>query len=351
MVKVAKTKKLLTILCALGLLAGAGAYTASTSPWGSPGQRTHTEYGEMLLGCSKGVYTLEILRSDEVQTCMLNTMKEAGDARQAKDLDMAIGYVIRRQPTFFDVCHDLGHAAGRYAYTKHQDIADLVAGIGTSCQYALGHGVLDGFADTKPDETAYRQAVAACESIGDPLTVGYCADGLGHVAWSSTEDLAGAARRCAYLGKEGLEQACAEGILMQIYEPAGFEPWRDIADAPAEIPAMCANWPQADRAANLAGCHSGAGYIFSRNLAKNSAAWEIRGEMTERLYADVLESIRYALNGCALMNDKVAVDMCHQSLSQQYPKVVHYDERLEDAACEPLGRWAERCRTWRTPAK
>ena len=346
-----KLKKVTTAVCVAGLLLGLGFYVKSVVVGTEVTQRTYLEYGDTMLGCSKGVYTLELMRSNEVKKCVLDIMKSAGKALQIVELNEAIEYAIEQQPVFFEVCHDLGHPAGRYAYTIYPNVYELLQIIGSTCQYAIGHGVLDGFADTKPNELSYMRAVDVCMSIENPLTSSFCADGLGHVAWASTEDLAGAARRCAYINKQNLEEACVEGILMQIYEPAGFAPSRDITNAVKEIPSMCANWPQMDRIGNVTGCYKGAGYIFSRDLAKNSKAWDISQAMTEPLYQSVLESIDYAIQGCNLLVGERAVDACYFSLSQQYPSVIHYNKQVEDKACIPLGVWEERCRTWKVPVK
>ena len=354
-VLVAKSKKILkkvtTAVCAAGLLLGLGLYAKLVLRTTTVEQRTYLEYADTMLGCSKGVYTLELILSNEVQSCILDTMKSAGEALQAAELNEAIAYTIKKQPVFFEICHDLGHPAGRYAYTVYPDITELLQVLGSTCQYALGHGVLDGFADTKPSELAYMRVVEVCVNIVDPITSSFCADGLGHVAWSSTGDLAMAAKRCSYISKQNLEEACVEGIVMQIYEPAGFAPSQDIANALRDIPSMCANWPQSDRVGNVTGCYKGAGYVFTRNLAKNSKAWDIRQVMDEQLYASVLENISYAVKGCNSLVGANAIDMCNYSLSQQYPSVIHYDKQLEDSACLPLGKWEERCRSWNISVK
>lgn len=344
-------KKVTTTVCAAGLLLGLGLYAKSVLRTATVEKRTYLEYADTMLGCSKGVYTLELMRSNEVQRCILDTMKSAGKALQVVELNEAIEYAIDKQPVFFEVCHDLGHPAGRYAYGVYPNIVELLQTIGSTCQYAIGHGVLDGFADTKPGELAYMRVVEVCMNIENPLTSSFCADGLGHVAWSSTGDLAAAAKRCAYISKQNLEEACVEGILMQIYEPAGFAPSQDIVNAVRDLPSVCANWPQIDRVGNVTGCYKGAGYIFSRNLAKNSKAWDISQVMTEQLYESVLENIDYAVNGCNSLVGEYAVDMCYFSLSQQYPPVVHYDKEIEDSACIPLGTWEERCRNWKVSVR
>lgn len=342
-------KQMVTLACAALPLLGLGLYAKSKSA--AAEKRTSTEYAKAMLGCAKGVYTLDLMRSNEVQKCILGIMKDAGETLQVVELNEGIAYAIDELPMFFDVCHDLGHPAGRHIYSKYPDIVELLQSTGSTCQYAIGHGILDGFASTKPDEVDYMRVVEACMGIENPVTSSFCADGLGHVAWSSTEDLTSAARRCAYITKQNMEEACVEGILMQIYEPAGFAPSRDMASALRDIPTMCANWPMKSRAGSVAGCHKGAGYIFTRNLVKNSRLWETSSVMTGQLRENILENIEYALRGCGLLTGENAVSTCHYSLSQQYPSVIHYDKQIQDSACLPLGEWEERCRNWKISVK
>lgn len=344
------TKKILIALGMVGFFAGGAMYYESTR-LDEPTERTYTEYSESMLDCSKGVRERQIMLSSDVTACITDIMKNAVRSKQIYVLDEAVAHTITVEPLFFEACHNIGHAAGRHAYSVYGNIEELLLNIGSSCQYALGHGVLDGFADSMPDETLYFKAARACLAIDDDVTAGFCGDGLGHVAWSSTNNISDAVRRCAYLSKPNLEEACGEGVLMQIYEPAGFEPSSTLADSVNEIPSMCARWPLASKPSSVNGCYRGAGYVFSRYLVKSSRVWEEQQTMTPDLRATVLTNIEYALNGCKLLQGASAVRECNFSLARQYPPVVHYDRQLQDAACLPLGEWANLCKTWKVTIK
>lgn len=348
--RVSIVKKLFITIGVSGLLTGGVAYYQSTRLT-EPTNRTYLEYSESMLDCSKGVKDIKIMLSSDVLACVTSIMENAVRSKKLYVLEKAIAHAITIEPLFFEACHNTGHVAGRYAYGAYGDIEELLLNIDSTCQYALGHGILDGFADSMPDETLYFKAARACLAITDAVTAGFCGDGLGHVAWSSTGDISAAVRRCAYLSTPNLEEACGEGILMQIYEPAGFEPSSTLANAINEIPSMCARWPLASKPSSVNGCYRGAGYVFSRYLVKSSRIWELEQTMTPELRDTVLTNIEYAINGCKLLQGDSAVRECNFSLARQYPPVVHYDQRMQDAACLPLGEWTNLCQTWKVTVK
>ena len=341
----------LFLLLAVPVLYLGWRYTDSgAAPLDSQGWR------DRFLVCSPDRDNMRSLLTEATQLCLLDVMKDSVDADRLFEMQDGLGLAIVDAPGLATVCHTPGHRAGRYAFEKQQDIAAMILGNRSAvCAYAIGHGILDGFADTRPDDTLFRAATTACESIDmsgrskedTAQVLGLCADGIGHAAWSSTRDPVAAALRCGFLTVEINQSACGEGVIMQIYEPAGSEPTGEVAKAATELPSFCENWP--GNATTRLGCYSGAGYIYSRPAwafayGKTTSLTEpFSGSDRTKLRALVLDAVLH----CRAHPTPEGVSRCLWSLAQQTPAVVYLDRSLVDEVCVEYGEWAEKCRTFR----
>jgi len=343
---------LLLALVGLAVVSLAAVLTGGTT-FGGPAQRPVAEWQQGFRDCAGGVMTEENLVRDEVQSCFYRLMVTAIEAGQMLDVQTALAAQITETPDLFSACHTIGHKVGQHAFRKYRDIAKLIEmNESATCQYALGHGVLDGFAFSNPSEEDFAAAAESCVNLrfkNDEAHRAYklCSDGLGHAAWTATKNVPDAVRRCAMLQDELGREVCGEGIVMQIYEPAGTDPSRDIDRAFEELPKICASWP--DKAETLVGCFSGAGYIYTRD------AWVLhfnRGDtpgarLSEAQATRMVEIMRRAAEGCRDHEPVGGLGHCLSSVAQQQPPSVYSDDALTTAVCSLLGEYEKRCREFR----
>lgn len=318
-----------------------------------PPVRTIVELRSALVACSDGDMTEGRLIEPDVQDCYYRVMSSAVRAGQMMDVQAALAEQIEDTPGIYSACHSVGHRVGKEAFAKYKDIAELIrTNDTTTCQYAFGHGILDGFAFSDPSDEEFRAAASACVAmrlLGPEGNKVYklCSDGLGHAAWTSTEDVWDAVARCRMLDDPLARATCGEGIMMQIYEPAGSEPSRDIARAPLEVPQLCVSWP--DLGETREGCYSGSGYVYTR------AAWVLHyqrnsspgGVLSAEQRARMQTLMQGAAALCGKHPDPKGVSVCLRSVAQQVPPSVYEDESLTDAVCGSLGEFESWCREFR----
>lgn len=318
-----------------------------------PPQRSVAELQAELVACADGDMSEGRLIEDDAQDCLYRVMSLAVKAGQMMDVQAALAAQIQESPGLYAACHSVGHRVGQEAFAKYGDIAELIRrNDTTTCQYAFGHGILDGFAFSDPSDAVFQEAADACVGmrlLGSEGNKVYklCSDGLGHAAWSSTEDLGRAVARCRMLDDELARATCGEGVMMQIYEPAGTEPSRDITRAAAEVPQICLSWP--DLGETRDGCFSGSGYVYTR------AAWvlhyqrntSVGGTLDAEQRLRMQELMLEAADLCTNHPEPRGVKICLESMAQQVPPSVYEDEELTDTVCTALGHAEARCREFR----
>lgn len=349
-----KHRLLLIALPLLGVLSAGLVYTKTASKVAVPS--TTEGWSERFQQCAGERDDAMFLMTEPGQTCLLEAMKSGVDAGDLTLVQEGLSLSIDRNPNIYMACHTPGHKAGQYAFDKSRDIAELILqNKEDSCQYAFGHGILDGFALSKPDDAEFKRAAQACESIDmtgrspeeTGVVLGLCADGLGHAAWTSTNDPVGAALRCGFLTKEENQKFCGEGVIMQIYEPAGTAPSGDVSKAASELPNFCANWPGND--ATSKGCHSGAGYVYTRPAwalyytVSTGSSSRLTGENREKMRKLLL----VAADSCKRHDSATGVSACLESMAQQTPPVVFLDDTLVDEVCPAYQEWEDKCRNFR----
>lgn len=316
-------------------------------------RRSVEELRAEMVACSGGDMSEGRLIADDAQACLYRVLSTAVAAGQMMDAQTALAAQIEQTPGLYAACHTVGHRAGREAFEKRGDIAALIReNATTTCQYAFGHGILDGFAFAGPSDDEFRAAADACVGMRLAGAEGnkvykLCSDGLGHAAWTSTGRLPHAVARCRMLDDELARAVCGEGIVMQIYEPAGSLPTEDLTQAPTGMLRLCLSWP--DRTETLDGCYSGAGYVYTR------AAWVLHYQRNSNDGALLDAGQRTRMRD--LMLDAVALcgthpeergqRICRESVAQQVPPSVYEDRALTDEVCVALLEAEQRCREFR----
>lgn len=315
--------------------------------------RSVEELRAEMVSCSGGDMSEGRLIAPDAQACLYRVLSTAVAAGQMMDVQAALSAQIEETPGLYAACHTVGHRVGREAFEKYGDIAALLReNATTTCQYAFGHGILDGFAFAGPSDEEFRAAADACVGMRLAGVEGnkvykLCSDGLGHAAWTSTERLPSAVARCRMLDDELARAVCGEGIVMQIYEPSGSLPAEDLAQAPTGMLRLCLSWP--DRTETLDGCYSGAGYVYTR------AAWVLHYQrnVNDGARLDVVQQTKMrdlmldAVALCGTHPEERGQRICRESVAQQVPPSVYEDRALTDAVCGALLESEQRCREFR----
>jgi hypothetical protein len=342
-----RSRYLISGLTLAASLLGAAALVVTSDPSSSASWR------DRIVDCADGDMTERNLIGKEVQDCLLAVMLDSVERDQVMAMQSDLAAQIQQSPDLYAACHTVGHKAGQAAFAAKNDIAALISqNRTTTCQYAIGHGVLDGFALTSPTDVQFQAAADACTALRDgeeeaQKAFKLCSDGLGHAAWTSTLEPIQAVLRCRMLEDTTSQELCGEGVIMQIYEPAGTEPSADIALASKELPVLCTNWP--DQGATKMGCFSGAGYIYTReawtlHYSRNSdGVSELNPEQRRQMQTYMTQ----AADKCRAHPETDGVSRCLFSMSQQIPPSIFVEDQLANAICDALGEWRQRCLDFR----
>lgn len=288
--------------------------------------------------------TENVLQSPDVQGCLLQVMLDAVEAGEVWEMQAQLEMQIEETPALYYACHDIGHLAGRRAYELAPDIGRLIVNNpSATCAYGIGHGVLDGFGDDSPGYEEFRAAADAC-ATKEGMSAWLCADGIGHAAWEASGDLAQASVYCELLDYWA-RAACSEGIMMQIYEPAGSGLMESPESVFAELPGVCESWPSSDKDV-IRGCHAGAGYLYTRE------AWFLESVMVggqrdrESAQLAIVDKLVRAGDLCRMHHDQFGVDACLGSVAKQVPYSLYEEESLFERACAALGSMEALCLSW-----
>lgn len=298
---------------------------------------TEDSIHDQLSRCTNGVMTLMALRTPEAARCMTEVSTRAVESGGIKEIQEALDLISQEVRGFQQICHDIGHYAGRSAYIPGSDIKELLGQATEACIYGFGHGVMDGIAASRPTLAILRETAEACADF-DGARAGLCADGIGHLAWASTHDLEVAVAICDYIPYESRlhRGQCGEGIVMQIYDPAGFLPSAEVSDAPAELLELCDSWPP-EPADIREGCYTGAGYVYMLPVSYIFHLWasgSMRSGEAEEL---MVKTTTEAAHLCSLHTREDGVDLCERGVYYQVPATAHMlSEGAKERMCSVL---------------
>lgn len=332
----------------LALRASSAQNTAATTPAAIRAQFTL---------CADGEITPERTTSLRFKECISQVFQQSVKAGQLANLGLAIVEQTELTPVFSRACHDAGHAAGQTAYALKPDIVVLLdQPARDTCMFGLGHGFIDGFGLSYPDDDEYMELVRACEALqpvgksrGSDIARGYCSDGAGHAAWISTRDPQQAFTRCGFFPDAFGRALCGEGVVMDMYEPAGIEASRTLADADRELVDLCAGLTEFPDGVST-GCANGAAYIYTRPMWKLNASWVGSGEplpVSIELRDELDRQARSVAQRCEAHGD--LSDDCFNSFSKQLPLMALKDKPLREKLCVYVSGYEQACRNREVP--
>lgn len=236
------------------------------------------------------------------ETCMKAVLAAGAASGGIAETHLAVIDAENLNPDVSGVCHTVAHQVGRQAYHDGNDIYTALPTLTVpGCQSGLMHGMLEGWADTNPDDTEVNQLAAACEALATapdtkdiPGVDGMCGEAIGHASWLARQspDL------CRALQTNAAREQCGVGVVMQSYLPAGqAEPLAGVTLN--DLVQLCADWPDD---LPVSDCQAGAAWPIVQGY-RNTIGQIIRqnqgnpesDEQTRRM----LQELDNALNWCA----------------------------------------------------
>lgn len=315
-----------------------------------------TNYTASIENCTRDTWTPAVLRSTEVINCQADITEEYLKNGKAEYALYALSEIAKEHPEFWLPCHDLLHKAGQGAVTSVESGVSLLKQVVLgACQAGAVHGILDGIALYNPSLQDFENISRVCADYrteekyvdGDRLSY-YCADGMGHAAWSSERDLKGAVAKCEIIQDEWSTTLCAEGIMMQIFAPANDTASMDIDSSDKIIPDMCKTWPAGKESASYLGCNRGAAYVYTR------AAWDTEASVLNRrdsADSELIESysiesanlLKEAVDLCKTKHEGKGRESCLEGVSWQIPDIVVHNSRVLVDVCSLLENYEKTC--------
>lgn len=204
-----------------------------------------------------GLFEISSPVTEESKICITETMTEAVVTGQIADILPIMKEYERRIPL---TCHRAAHVAGAAAWpddNRWQKVIDNAAKV--ECSAGLLHGFIDRAANADFATEQWRELTTWCDGNYGSGNAN-CGDAIGHVAWETTKDRVGSSAICGMLTRDYWRSECAEGIVMQQYEPVSDAKQRKpLPDNPASV---CEHLPRTGAVEHLRlGCIRGVGYV------------------------------------------------------------------------------------------
>lgn len=311
-----------------------------------------------LANCSSNTWTAPVIVSPEVLKCQTDLTTAYLKNNKVNEALNGLSLLANQNPDFWIPCHDMLHKAGGNSVESIESGVNILMQINIgACQAGAVHGILDGVALHNPTLLDFEKLSDVCiryktdtNAIDGDRLFNYCADGLGHAAWSASKNLNKAVAYCEVLKDPWMKVLCAEGIMMQIFEPANDVPAYPKEESGEVIPEMCSNWPAGTGSKTYLGCNRGAAYVYTRD------AWKIDSSVvSNKNYIEIEELQNYtkkaqdslisAISLCKTSHKGTGRDYCLEGVSWQIPDLIVNDANSLKEVCGQLEKHETTCLT------
>lgn len=277
-------------------------------------------------------------------------VNHAATQEDPSDVFMALRGLSLARPDVFTLCHNASHKVGEIALRRvvasrgldYEAMDRLLVTGAVACQGGLVHGVYDAIGYLGLDVEDFSPAVSACER--HPQLTGQCADAVGHAAWDSFNNVEDALTACGFWKAPDLQQTCAEGIIMRIYqrlEPEDeYYTGRVFGDAADDFlyntADMCLEWPSVSIPGLIADdprtlCYESVPYLLMKPLL---ALVETNGAQYEPVKEEVKRLLAVMQDACGRYGS--GKTLCTQRIGSYLPGVTVYDEQATLELCAVL---------------
>lgn len=317
------------------VLAVAAALAVLVAPSREPGPATEKTTAPLAAFESCVPPATDPIDADCVAAALVTSSRSAGPEATFD----ALGAVVDEHPEVDWMCHGAAHEAGSAEFTERGDVVAAMASADASCGLGFLHGVLDAFGLSEPGLDGYAQVGRACQDTDVTDDASSCFHGVGHAVWNGSGDVAASAGACAALPSKMAESSCVAGVLMQMYAPANQAPAFPLADAPADLPALCAAWPAPGDSAAF--CAEGAAYVLALPVANETFT---RGDDATDSYDHYHDKVAGLGSICETFGPDLAAS-CSTSLARHLTGPISgHDVAVAASLCDALDEHAQSCR-------
>lgn len=354
-------KKPILVLLTVAVIAS-GSAVAVVQGSRLDGAATASVIADRIENCTSGKFTPDHLSNEAVYDCVVeDVMRPMLVKGNFLNLNLALLDVTSEHRSFWMPCHEMMHFAADRVATSPQHLFSILRQLDTPvCQGGLVHGLLDSLPRLTPTMSDFQELGKVCgdyitrmERLDDKVArqrlgqlYAYCTDGAGHAAWATYEDLERAVAACGTMADAVARSNCAEGLIMQYFDPVNGKAVATVEEAFTELPRMCATWPDRTIDRDTAvGCNTGAGYIYTRPAWRLSQNYDIRShaDASAPVPADVIDgmlaSVNLAIDTCLAHH----TGDCLESISRQIPPNLYRDPDAVSSVCARLGEAEEYC--------
>lgn len=265
----------------------------------------------------------------KIYECLYDSLVASADAGRAVftgTTDLLESY-SKEDAIFGNICHLAAHDAG----SSHAGQTDPISALELTSDFCFSgfvHGVFDflGAADYTVKEWA--DIAKACERISAQRPMA-CADGLGHASWDFLKEPSKAFENCEIFNLDDKVSECAEGVVMQMFQPAVVKKSSKVLPLPADKEVICEDLTSI----NLKkGCFLGIGWLLGNEVATASAPYLSQGQYPESNKKDLLKVFMESVDTCLELAEGSSDCLARFFTSVPYP--IWQDRELREMLCE-----------------
>jgi hypothetical protein len=271
----------------------------------------------------------------DVAGCVEAALVAAGD--QVAEVHTIVEAAAAADPWFADACHLGSHEAG-HALASSVGAVEALALVTNMCSSGLIHGVFDAVGSGSPGEETWRSLARTCVELRSRGPAA-CPDGMGHAAWDATGDVVAAEQICAVFDDFAARSECAEGVVMQRFEPATERLNRGRDQRPFDPNDYCRTGSDP---AILQGCLHGVGWLLANDLAARAdAVGALRGSVDPVAIPSLVSTFLAGVRTCEELG--AGERACTHRLLTGVPVALFRDAATRNALCTADPAVQRRC--------
>lgn len=297
--------------------------------------------------CTKNMESVVSDSNSETIKCIQNIIIKSLD-NNIKESSNALTLLASEDYIFYGHCHLAMHLLGTKLLEHFGSIENAISNVNyIDCGNGLSHGVLDQWAsDDSIINKNFKSLILSCEKA-EKKSHGGCAEGIGHAAYQSNNDLLfnervkNALSICFnFIDKSG-GWHCAYGVMMQPYFKQNPELIDEVAlEIPEgnELIKLC-NLYVKEKDSVYLGCISVSGWLMG--LKEKIYTYKMRdSELVSRYIRseDFLKGLEKNINYCKEVENSEASNGCLSQLFSRLPLNWYHEEDRFIERCELLSK-------------
>ena len=242
----------------------------------------------------------------------------------------------KEDAVFGNICHLAAHDAGSF-HAKQTDPVSALELTSDFCFSGFVHGVFDFLGAANYSTSEWQEIAYACEKISSERPMA-CADGLGHASWDFMQNPEKAFENCEIFTLSDKVAECAEGVVMQMFQPAVVKESSKILPSPKDKKTICKDL---ENSSVQKGCFFGIGWLLGNEVATVSAPYLYQGDYPNNQKDNLLRVFTASLDSCMGLAEGSPDCLARFFTSIPYPIWQNADLRL--MLCETNSLVSETC--------